>query len=170
MRTIALALVVFVLTAAAVGCGKGKSPQSAAQTKKVGDCEIETIVIGTGTAGYESAPSDAAWIRAGSVEFLGNELHAKAATDLGNAFGARGVKSYGCSELTHVKDGPCWPPYSVEYRIALTEQAGARLRTFLQQNALAGCRPVAERPEGNATFFVTCGVGSSDWWTVWYQK
>jgi hypothetical protein len=170
MRTIACALFVLAFAAAVSNCTKGKSSQNSPRTEKVGGCEIETIVIGTGIAGSDEAPSDAAWIRASSVEFIGNELYAKAAADLKKALGARGVKIYGCTELTHVKEGPCWPPYSIEYRIALTQEAGGRLRTFLQQNALANCRPLAERPEGYATFFVSCGSGSSDWWTVWYQK
>jgi len=170
MRTIAFTFVVFACAAAAFGCSKGKSSQSSTQTRKIGGCEIETIAIGTGTAGYGEAPGDAAWIRLSSVEFAGNELYEQAAADLKNALGARGAKIYGCTELTHVKEGSCWPPYSIEFRIALTEQAGGHLRTFLQQNALANCRPLAERPEGHGTFFVTCGFGSSDWWTVWYRK
>jgi hypothetical protein len=170
MRTILFTILAFALAAAAFGCNKGKSSQSSTQTQKVGGCEVETIAIGAGTAGYDEAPSDAAWIRLGSIEFAGNELYTQAAADLKKAIGARGVKIYGCTELTHIKEGPCWPPYSIECRIALVEQAGGHLRTFLQQNALAGCRPLAERPEGYGTFFVTCGFGSSDWWTVWYQK
>jgi len=170
MRTILFTILVFAFAAAACGCNKGKSGQGSTQTRKIGGCEVETITIGTAAAGYDEAPSDAAWIRLGSIEFAGNELYAQAAADLKKALGERGVKIYGCTELTHIKEGSCWPPYSIECRIVLTEQAGGHLRTFLQQNALANCRPLAERPEGYGTFFVTCGFGSSDWWTVWYRK
>jgi hypothetical protein len=156
-----------VLAAALPGC---KSGSRAPQTKKVGGCEIETTAIGAGVANPAGAPEGAAWIRVCSVEFAGNDLYKKAADDLKRALNARAVRIHTCTELQHVKDGPCWPPYSIEYRVDLTEDAGGRMRTFLLQTPLANCRPVLERPEGYGTFFVSCGTGSSDWWAVWYIK
>jgi hypothetical protein len=156
------------LIAAAFGCNKGKS--DSVQSRKIGGCEIETIVIGCGVGNADEAPPDAPWIRLSSVEFSGNELYKKAALDLKRLVQSRGVKIHSCTELMHVKNGACWPPYSIEFKIALTEQAGGHLRLFLQENAIANCRPAAERPENYGPFFVSCGTGASDWWTVWYQK
>jgi len=170
MRIFLALVLACVFTAAVSGCGKNKSDSGSTQTRKIGGCEIETVTIGTGTGSAEEAPTEAAWIRASSVEFAGNDLYKKAAEDLRTALSARGVRIHSCTELMHVKEGSCWPPYSVEFRIALTEVASMRLRLFLQQNALAHCPPHAERPEGYGTFFVSCGTGDSDWWTVWYEK
>jgi hypothetical protein len=170
MRMLLVLMFACAFVAAASGCNKGKSAHGAAQTKKVGGCEIETIAIGTGIGSPNEAPADAAWIRVCSVDFAGNDVYRKAAEDLKAALGSHRVKIHSCTELTHVKEGSCWPPYSVEYRIELTEQAGGHLRTFLMQNAVANCRPVEERPEGYGTFFVSCGTGSSDWWAVWYVQ
>lgn len=153
--------------AAGLGCNKGKS--GSAQTQKVGGCEIETITIGTGIVGAEEAPYDAAWIRLSSVDFAGYDVYEKAALNLKELVESQGARIYTCTELKHVKEGACWPPYSVEFRIALTEQAGARLRNFLQLNAVADRRPASERPDNYGPFFVSCGTGASDWWTVWYQ-
>ena len=170
MRIFLILMFACAFAAAASGCNTGKSSHGSTQTRKIGGCEIEMITIGSGIASAEEAPSEAAWIRASSVEFAGNDLYKKVAEDLRTALGARGVKIHSCTELTHVKEGSCWPPYSVEFRMALTEQASGHLRTYLQQNALANCRPQTERPAGYGTFFVSCGTGAFDWWTVWYEK
>ncbi len=80
---------------------------------------METITIGTGKNVSAEAPSDAAWIRVSSVEFADNEIYKKAALDLAKALEMRDVEVYSRSELMHVAEGPCWPPYSVEFRIKL---------------------------------------------------
>ena len=82
----------------------------------------------------------------------------------------RGVQVYSRSELMHVSEGPCWPPYSVEFRIQLNEAKSGIIRKYLLSTPLAGHRPGADRPDGYGPFFITCGFGSSDWWTVWYRK
>ncbi|HVO77163.1 MAG TPA: hypothetical protein VMT60_04190, partial [Candidatus Bathyarchaeia archaeon] len=60
-RTLIILTLAFAFAAASWGCGKGKQASAASQTKKVGACEIETIVIGTGITGAEEAPPEAAW-------------------------------------------------------------------------------------------------------------
>ena len=168
MKTMFVLLVfACALAAAGLGCNKGKS--GSVRTEKIGGCEIETVAIGTGIAGADEALADAAWIRVGSVDFSGKDVYKKAAFSLKELVESQGVKIYGCTELRHVKEGPCWPPYSVEYKIALTEAAGGRLRTFLMVNAVADRRPTIERPENYGPFFVSCGMGESDWWTIYYQ-
>jgi hypothetical protein len=162
-------LCVCIFAAASYGCNKGKSA-GAVQTKKVGGCTMETIKIGTGKNVSDEAPSDAAWIRVSSVEFAENEIYKKAALDLAKALEMRNVRIYRCTELVHVAEGSCWPPYSVEFRIKLNEQAGGPIHKFLLGTPIAEHRPGSERPDGYGPFFITCGFGSSDWWTVWYQK
>ncbi|MDD4858324.1 MAG: hypothetical protein PHD74_09505 [Candidatus Krumholzibacteria bacterium] len=165
-----LALMVLwcAVVAASLGCGKGKS--GTIQTKKIGGCVIETIAVGCGSGNADEAPADAAWIRLSSMDFAGNELYKKAALDLKRLVSSEGVKVLSCTELRHVKDGPCWPPYSIELKVTLAEQRAMRLRSFFEVNAIAVCRPLTERPEDYGTFFVSCGTGASDWWTVWYRK
>jgi hypothetical protein len=170
MRILLVLTFVVAFAAASYGCGKGKSGSGAPQTKKVGDCEIETITIGTGIAAAQEVPADAMWIRVNALNSAGNELFKKAADDLKAALDARGVPIYSCTELTHVKSGPCWPAYSIEFRIKLTEEAAGHFHRFLQQMGIANKRPVAERPDNYGPFFISCGMGSSDLWTVWYEK
>jgi|WetSurMetagenome_2_1015567.scaffolds.fasta_scaffold35697_3 hypothetical protein len=168
MRLLIAILCVSALAAASFGCGKGKSA-GAAQTKKIGGCTVQTIKIGTGKNVTADVPPDAAWIRVSSVEPAENEVYKKAALDLAKALEMRHVEVYTRSELMHVAEGPCWPPYSVEFRIKLDESTNAHLFKFLLGMPLGDRRPGTERPEGYGPFFVSCGAGSSEWWTVWYR-
>jgi hypothetical protein len=170
MRTVLVAMLACALAAAVPACHKTRSSRDRAQTKKVGGCEIETIPIGAGIGNPDEAPAGAAWIRVCSLEFAGNDLYRKAADDLRTLLQGHRVTVYTSTELMHVKQGPCWPPYSVELRVDLTEEEAGRLRKTLLANALANCRPVLERPDNYGTFFVSCGAGASDWWAVWYVK
>jgi hypothetical protein len=165
MRLFPAALCVCALVAAAIGCS-----ENAPESKKVGGCTIETITIGTGMNVADEAPADAAWIRVSSVEPADYDVYKKAALDLSKALELRNVDIYTRSELRHVAEGACWPPYAVELRIKLDEASGALIHKYLQTTPLAEHLPTAERPEGYGPFFVTCGSGSSDWWTVWYRK
>ena len=169
MRILFAILCACVLAAASYGCDKGKSA-GAVQTKKVGGCTVETIKIGTGKNVSAEAPSDAAWIRVSSVEPAENALYKKASLDLAAALEMRGVEIYTRSELMHVTEGPCWPAYSVEFRIKLNEATSGPIHNFLLGTPIAECRPGAERPDGYGPFFISCGFGSYDWWTVWYRQ
>ena len=170
MRILLVLTLVVAFAATSYGCGKGKSGSGASRTKKVGDCKIETIAIGTGITSAEEAPADAAWIRVNAVDSVGNEVFKQAADDLKTALEGRAVQIYSCTELTHVISGPCWPAYSVEFRINLAEGEAGEFHRFLGQMAVADKRPAAERPDDYGPFFISCGTGSSDWWTVWYEK
>ncbi len=169
MRMLFVALCVLAFAAAACGCSKGKSA-GAPQTKKIGGCTVETIKIGTGKNVSVEAPADAAWIRVSSVEFADNELYKKAALDLSKALEMRNVKIYNRSELMHVKEGPCWPAYTVEFRIELNESMSGPIHKYLLGTPIAEHRPGTERPSDYGPFFISCGSGSYDWWTVWYRK
>jgi hypothetical protein len=167
MRILFVTTLAFALVSAAFGCG---NDTGSVRTQKIGGCTIETVDIGTALNVADAAPDDAAWIRVSSVEPAEYDLYKIAALDLARALELRGVEIYSCTGLRRVAEGPCWPPYSVELRIELTEQAGVQIQKFLQTTPLAQHVPARERPEGYGPFFVTCGSGSSDWWTVWYRK
>jgi hypothetical protein len=169
MKALFAILCVCAFVAASYGCNKGKS-EGAPQTNKVGGCTIETIAIGTGKNVSSEAPADAAWIRVSSVEVAENALYKQAAADLSNALEARGIEIHSCSELMHVTEGACWPPYSIELRIKLNEAKSRDIKRFLLGTPIADCRPGSERPDGYGPFFISCGTGSSEWWTVWYRK
>jgi len=170
MRIFLVLTLVVAFAAASYGCGKGKAGSGAGETKKVGDCDIETITIGTGITGAQEAPADAAWIRVNAVDSVGFDLFKQAADDLKKALDQQAVTIYSCTELTHVKSGSCWPAYSIEFRINLAEGEAGEFHRFLGQMAVADKRPAAERPDDYGPFFISCGTGSSDWWTVWYEK
>ncbi len=167
MRILLVTLCAFAIAAASCGCGKSAGGP---QTKKIGGCTVETITIGTGKSVSAEAPPDAAWIRVSSVEFADNEIYKNAALDLAKALEMRNVEVYSRSELMHVAEGPCWPPYTVEFRIGLDEAASGPIRRYLLGTPIAGHRPGAERPDDYGPFFISCGSGSYDWWTVWYRK
>jgi hypothetical protein len=168
MKILIVILCACALAAAPYGCGKGKSA-GVPQTKKIGGCTVETIKIGTGKNVTAEVPSDAAWIRVSSVEPADNEVYKRAALDLAKALEMRNVVVYTRSELMHVTEGPCWPAYSVEFRIKLDESTNVHLYKFLQGMPIADRRPGTERPSNYGPFFISCGAGSSDWWTVWYR-
>jgi hypothetical protein len=169
MKALLATLCACALVAAATSCNKGPATGSK-RTEQVGGCTIETITIGTGMNTEAEAPADAAWIRVSSVEPSEYDVYKKAALDLAKALEMRNVEVYSRSELKHVAEGACWPPYSVEFKIKLNEQAGGPIHKFLQTTPLAEHLPTTDRPEGYGPFFVTCGSGSSDWWTVWYRR
>ncbi len=167
MRILFVTTLACALVAAALGCDKDTGT---VQTQRIGGCTIETIDIGTALNISEQAPDDAAWIRVSSVEPAEYDVYKDAVHDLARALELRGVEIYSCTGLRQVAEGPCWPPYSIELRIKMNESASAPVRKYLQTTPLAQHVPTTERPEGYGPFFVTCGSGSSDWWTVWYRK
>jgi hypothetical protein len=169
MMKILAVIILMALAAADAGCRQSKS-DSSGEPKKIGGCDIETIKIGTGTRGAEEAPADAAWIRVSSVKFGGNDLYKKVTRDLANTLASHDVTVYSCSELVHVKNGSCWPPYAVELRINMPEEKAERFRRVLLETPLADHSPTLERPEDYGPFYIACGTGATDWWTVWYIK
>ncbi len=137
---------------------------------KLGGCVIDTITIGTGLVRATAPRGKAARIEILSIEPVGEDLLRRAAVELTALLDSAGVTLYSRSELLHVKEGPCWPAY----RITLLIDAGSRERSELIRTSLSGARlaaaaPAAERPPGYGLFFVTCGKGDRDWWTVWYR-
>ena len=170
MKILFAMLCACVFAAASYGCNKGKSA-GAAQTKKIGGCTIETIKIGTGKNVSDEAPSDAAWIRVSSVEFAENELYKKAALDLAKALEMRGVRDLQPLRA-HARHGR---PLLAAVLGRVQDQAERSRRAAPSANSFWARRspehrPGAERPDGYGPFFITCGFGSSDWWTVWYRK
>lgn len=171
MRRTILAALVFALV---VSCSDASSDKdSTAVNKKgvkLGGCVIDTITIGTGLVQAPPPRGRAARIEILSVKPAGEDLFRRAAEELAALLDSTGFALYSRSELLHVREGACWPAY----RVTLLIDAGSRersehIRTALSGRHLSGASPAAERPAGYGLFFVTCGKGDRDWWTVWYR-
>jgi hypothetical protein len=156
-----LSLIVFSVAGTASGCKEGGG---------IGGCKNEIVNIGTGMVRAEEPPADASWIRICSVGFAGNEVYRQAALDLTAVLDTLGVTVYSRSELVRLKEGPCWPPYTVTIRIDAKMGVDQQIRTRLLETPLAGIAASAERPDDYGLFFVTCGWGSSDNWILWYPR
>ncbi len=164
MRTIT---VVCLITLFAAACS-GKSSDK--RGKSIGGCEIDTITIGTELVRAPAPRGRAARIEILSTAPAGEERYRHAAGELTDILDSLGVALYSRSELLHVKRGPCWPAYRITFLVDLMKDGrGETIRTVLSGTHLTGAVPTAERPEGYGLFFVTCGMGDRDWWTVWYS-
>ena len=74
------------------------------------------------------------------------------------------------SDILHIVKGPCWPRYSILFRI---DPPGGNALDLLHEILLGteinSHSPSEVRPEGYGAFFITAAKGSSDIWTVWYS-
>ncbi|HUV35723.1 MAG TPA: hypothetical protein VMX58_02160 [Patescibacteria group bacterium] len=170
MRETILVTIVLML---AVSCSDASQDRNSAGADKkgaaIGGCVIDTIVIGTGLLRAPAPRGRAARIDILSLKPAGNELFLRAAGELTALLDSAGVTVYSRSELLHVKKGACWPAYRITLLIdADPGDRGEAIRAALEGTHLADAAPAAERPEGYGLFFVTCGKGDRDWWTVWY--
>jgi hypothetical protein len=164
MRTITVMCLVALFAIACSGASSDK------RDKSIGGCEIDTITIGTGLVRAPAPRGRAARIEILSIAPAGEDRYRRAAVELIDLLDSLGVAVYSSSELLHVKRGPCWPAYRITFLIDLTQgNRGETIRTALAATHLTGAASTAERPEGYGLFFVTCGKGDRDWWTVWYS-
>jgi hypothetical protein len=158
---------VLILLAVAAACSGQSSEKRGA---RIGGCEIDTISIGTGLVRAAVPRGGAARIDLLSVAPAGENRFREAAQGLLGTLDSLGVPVYSRSELLHVARGPCWPAFRVTLLFdAKTPEESEAIRRALEAAPLAGAPPVAKRPKGYGTFFVTCGRGDRDWWTVWYR-
>ncbi len=153
----------FLFPAACVGTTSSK------HEKKVGGCEIDTISLGIKMERGEAPSRKAARIEILSLEFIGDKLYKQIAEELTSLLDSLKITIYSRSELLHIKKGPCWPPYRITLRIDATRSKHTEtLCSELLKTPLADCSPSTERAKGYGLFFVTCGRGDKDWWTLWY--
>jgi hypothetical protein len=155
-------LCLFVLSVAGTACG--------CKEEKVGGCDQEIVKIGTAMKRADTAPSTAAWIRIGSVAFAGEDIYRRAALDLTALLDSLGISIYERSDLIRMRSGSCWPPYMISFSVDAKMGADRIVRTSLLAVPVAGLVASAERPEDYGLFFITCGWGSTDRWTVWYPS
>ena len=137
---------------------------------RIGGCELETIEIGTAMTRGEAPGPYSAWLRISSVGFAGTDVYAQAAFDLTAVLDTLGVVIYTRSDLEHVREGPCWPPYNVGFLIEASDSSSSAIRSKLLTTPIARLLPAEERPYRYGTFFITCGKGHDDWWTLWYVR
>ncbi len=164
MRTITVICIFALFAFACSGESSDKRGTS------IGGCEIDTITIGTELVRAPAPQGRAARIDILSIEPAGEERYRRAAGELTDVLDSLGVAVYSRSELLHVKQGPCWPAYRITFLVDLTQgDHGEKIRSALAGTHLTGAAPTEERPEGYGLFFVTCGKGDRDWWTVWYS-
>jgi hypothetical protein len=169
-RTILITLVSVLV----ISCSDASSDKDSTDVDKkgvkIGGCVIDTITVGTGLVRAMAPRGQAARIEILSLKSLGEELFRRAAIELTALLDSAGVIVYSRSELLHIKEGPCWPAYRITFIIdAGSHEHGELIRAALSGARLADAAPAAERPTGYGLFFVTCGKGDRDWWTVWYR-
>jgi len=168
LRSVTEALsAVFLVVAFSAACG-GQNMNE--QTEKVGGCSLDTLVVGTSFT-LDEPPASAAWMKVHSMEFAGEENYRRAVDHLAAALDSAGVKVFSCSELIHIKSGPCWPPYTITLRIKADKREDTEaVRGLLRNMQIGGLAPSMERPAGYGTLFISCGRYAVDWWTVWYRE
>lgn len=169
---ICFAALVFALT---VSCSDASSDRDSTDVNKkaakLGGCVIDTVTIGTGLVRAEARRGRAERIEILSLESIGERRFHRAAVELTALLDSLGVTIHTRSELTHVVKGPCWPAYRITLLIdAGSREQSERIRAALIDARIADATPAAERPPGYGLFFVTCGKGDRDWWTVWYRE
>lgn len=163
MRTITVVCFFMLL---AIACSGESSDK---RGKSIGGCEIDTITIGTELVRAPAPRGRAARIEILSLAPAGEDRYRRAVVELTDVLDSLGVAIYSRSELLHVKRGPCWPAYRITFLIDPPGERGEKIRHTLAATPLTDAAPTADRPEGYGLFFVTCGRGDRDWWTVWYS-
>lgn len=161
-RPAAMALLVMLAAACTGGAERGTK-------REFGGCAIDTVAIGTAIERGASAPERLARIEILSIDFAGRATYRGTAGELTSLLDTLGFEVFERSELIRVRKGPCWPPYRVIIYFRAADSAStAPLRSALLARPLAGRSAHAERPEGYGEFFITCGIGDMDWWSLWY--
>ena len=169
------AIRITVLCFLVVSCSGASSDQDSARADrkgpKIGGCVMDTIAIGTGLVRAQPPRGAAARIEILSVNPVEEEVFRRAADELTALLDTAGIAIYSRSELLHIKKGACWPPYRITFLVdAGSREASEPIRAVLEGTNIAEASPASERPKGYGLFFVTCGRGDRDWWTVWYAR
>ncbi|MBD3179519.1 MAG: hypothetical protein GF417_07830 [Candidatus Latescibacteria bacterium] len=168
MTKLSNTIVLYALVAFSVSAGFGQQREEP-DKQRVGGCSLDTVAVGTSFR-RANPPSSAAWIKVHSIEFAGEDIYRDAVRQVSSALDSAGIAVFSCSELVHIEEGPCWPPYTVTLRIdTRKKEETARLRQLLELNSPGGLAHSKERPPGYGVLFITCGRYAVDWWTVWYR-
>ena len=116
----------FMLFFLVVYCSGASTDQDTTRSDKkgpkIGGCVIDTIKLGTGLVRAQAPRGKAARIEILSVKPVDGELFLQAAGELTALLDTAGIAIYSRTELLHVKEGACWPPYRITFLI----DAGSR--------------------------------------------
>ncbi len=155
-------MMALVVAFAALGCLE----------EKIGGCDVETIKIGTALERGGAPDNRWSMLSIHSVGFAGTDTYAQAAVDLTAVLDSLGITLYSRTDLIHLRQGPCWPPYTVELHIQPTDStASAAIRSKLLTTPIAGLLPQEERPDGYGTFFIEFSRNYGDGsWVLWYVR
>ncbi|MBN2185666.1 MAG: hypothetical protein JW746_10090 [Candidatus Krumholzibacteriota bacterium] len=159
------AIIVFLFVIIA-GCATQSSDK---EKEKVGGCQIDTIRTGFAVVNHSVLPTCTYRISIRSVKDVGKGSFVTCAKTLTEILLSTTIKIGERSDILHIVKGPCWPAYSIIFRIDVPgEHALDLLHETLLGTEFNSYSPSEERPEGYGTFFITLSKGSSDIWTVWY--
>ena len=162
-RTSAIIVFLFVIIA---GCAIHSSDK---EKEKVGGCEVDTIRTGFAVVNRSVLPHSAYRISIKSVKDLGKGSFVTCAKTLTEILLSINIRIGERSDILHIIKGPCWPRYTILFRIDPPgEHALDLLHEILLGTEINSHSPSEIRPEGYGAFFITASKGSSDIWTVWY--
>ncbi len=150
-----------------IGC---TSQSSDKQDRRIGGCVLDTINVGLSFKGSATAGRTPDRITIKATKDPGKDLFALCAGNLTDILDSIGIMVYERSDIIHIVSGPCWPAYSIVFRVDGSGGRFDRLREELLAIPVAGHFPSDQRPEEYGSFFITAGRGSSDLWTVWYPE
>jgi len=161
-RFIALITVLLVAASCPGRCGEKKQ-------RLLGGCRKDTVRMGLEIKPSNVSPRTPWRLDILSMDFAGEELYRRAAIRVAGIMDSLKIGIVERSELVHITEGPCWPPYRISHRIRVDDkQTAESLRKGLAESQIAGRSPVLERPSGYGTFFISLVKGERDVWTVWY--
>ncbi|MBN2069917.1 MAG: hypothetical protein JW814_00555 [Candidatus Krumholzibacteriota bacterium] len=150
------------------GCGIHSSDR---ENKRVGGCALDTIRAGLEMNDLSVLQQTPFRITIKSTSDRGKAAFTIYALDLTARLDSLDIPIAGRSDIIHVVSGPCWPEFSVIFRIAPpADDILDLLRLNLLTGEIGGHAPRENRPENFGAFFITAGRGSSDLWTVWYEE
>ena len=159
------AVIVFLFVILA-GCGIRSSDK---ENKQVGGCKIDTIGTGFAMVDRSVSTHSAYRISIKAVKDQGKVSFVTCSKTLTEILLSIDVRIGERSDILHIVKGPCWPEYTILFRIdPPDDEALGLLHDILLGTEVNGYSPSEVRPEGYGAFFITASKGSSDIWTVWY--
>lgn len=168
MRTIITVISILFCVLFLCACTGDSRSQS---NKPVGGCSADTISLGSDIEPGCDDPLSPARISILSVQDAGEETYRAAASELISLLGELGVDICAVPQLVVIREGPCWPRYRIDIRLEKgSEKAFPEIKSVLTGGTIAGSSPSEERPEGYGLFFIQAGSGSTDRWTLWYDR
>jgi hypothetical protein len=137
----------------------------------IGGCAADTFPLHVSADISCEGPASPVRISILSVERLEDGDYDAAAAGLIAVLDSLGARICGLPRLVVITEGPCWPRCRIDIRMEKgAERFFPEVRSRLESGTLAGSHPSEERPADYGLFFVQAGVGSTDLWTLWYDR